>query len=167
MKIRLSGIVPESIVDGVGIRMVVFVQGCPHRCKGCHNPQTHEFDGGFESDTDDVILQMLQNPLLDGVTLSGGEPFCQAEALVRIAQSAHENGLNVWTYSGYTYEELSEIASHNQNVKQLLKETDVLVDGRFLLEERSWSTRFRGSSNQRLIDVPESLQSNHVILFTE
>ena len=155
MKFRIAGIANDSIVDGPGLRLTVFAQGCPHRCPGCHNPQTHDFAGGSEGDTDEIIAKIRKNPLLDGVTLSGGEPFCQPEACAEIARAARALGLNVWSYSGYTFEEITERGTEAQ--KALLRELDVLVDGRFELEKRSLECRFRGSSNQRLIDVPASL----------
>lgn len=153
MKIRLSGIVDESIVDGPGFRMAVFVQGCPHHCPGCHNPQTHDFEAGTWADTGELAQRALDNPLLDGITLSGGEPFCQPEACADIARRARAGGLNVWSYSGWTFEELLEKAE----CRVLLEQIDVLVDGRFLLDRRTLELRFRGSSNQRLIDVKRSL----------
>ena len=161
MKFRLAGIANDSIVDGPGLRFTVFTQGCPHHCPGCHNPQTHDFAGGSEGETDEIIAKIRKNPLLDGVTLSGGEPFCQPEACAEIARAAKGLGLNVWSYSGYTFEELIELGTEAQ--KALLREIDVLVDGRFELEKRSLECRFRGSSNQRLIDVPESLKMGYAV----
>lgn len=160
MNIRIAGIVNDSIVDGTGMRFTVFVQGCPHRCPGCHNPQTHDFESGTETDTDEIIARFRKNPLLDGITLSGGEPFCQSAACLELAGAAHVSGLNVWAYSGYTYEEL---LSGQADWRALLDEIDVLVDGRFQLEKRSLECRFRGSSNQRLIDVPCSLKRGSVV----
>ena len=159
MEIRISGIVDESIVDGPGFRMAVFVQGCPHHCPGCHNPQTHDFDGGTWMDTEDIVRRAIDNPLLDGVTLTGGEPFCQPEACAEIARQARQAGLNVWSYSGWTYEQLL----HKPECRCLLDQLDVLVDGPFVLEMRTLELRFRGSSNQRLIDVKRSLHENRTI----
>ena len=157
--IRLSGIVDESIVDGPGFRMAIFTQGCPHRCPGCHNPQTHDFNAGTWMETDDIVGRALENPLLDGVTLTGGEPFCQPEACADIARRAREKGLNVWCYSGWTYEALLE----KPECRCLLEAIDVLVDGRFMLEQCSLELRFRGSANQRLIDVKRSLEAGHAV----
>lgn len=151
MQIRIAGTMNDSIVDGPGLRYTVFTQGCPHGCPGCHNPQSHDFGGGRAVQTEEIIAQIWGNPLLDGVTLSGGEPFCQPEACLAIARAAHEAGLNVWAYSGYTYEQLLEKAPN------LLREVDVLVDGPFVLAQRSLEIKFRGSRNQRLIDVKRSL----------
>ena len=149
MKIRVSGLVPESIVDGEGIRFVVFTQGCPHHCEGCHNPQSHDFNSGTEYDTADIIAMIKRNPLIKGVTLSGGEPFCQSEACLEIAKAVHLMNKDVWCYTGY---ELHEIID-----SPLLKEVDVLVDGKFILAEKSLDLRFRGSRNQRIIKVKEIL----------
>ena len=159
MNIRISGIVDESIVDGPGFRTAVFVQGCPHGCPGCHNPQTHAFVGGTWMDTADIARRALENPLLDGVTFSGGEPFCQPEACAEIACQVKAAGLSVWSYSGWTFEQLLE----KPECRCLLEAIDVLVDGPFLLEKRTLELRFRGSSNQRLIDVPKSLDAGRAI----
>lgn len=153
MKIRISGIVNDSVVDGPGFRLAVFTQGCPHHCAGCHNPQTHDFEGGREIDTQEIIEKLRGNPLLDGITLSGGEPFCQGAACAELASATHALGLNVWTYSGYTYEQL---LAGDAEQRALLAETDVLVDGPFVLPQRTLELRFRGSANQRLIDVKAS-----------
>ena len=161
MKLRIAGIVNDSIVDGPGLRLTVFTQGCPHHCPGCHNPQTHDFGGGSEGDTAEIIAKMKKNPLLDGLTLSGGEPFVQPEACAELARAAHGLKLNVWSYSGYTFEELCEQGTDAQ--KALLRELDVLVDGRFELAKRSLDCRFRGSTNQRLIDVPKSLAAGEAV----
>ncbi len=163
MNIRIAGIVDDSIVDGPGFRLAVFTQGCPHDCPGCHNPDTHPFDGGKPDTTERIISQMLQNPLLDGVTLTGGDPFCQSAACAEIAEAAKKHGLNVWAYSGWTYEQLTEKAKTEPDVARLLNTTDILVDGPFILKQRTLELRFRGSKNQRLIDVPASLKSGQAV----
>lgn len=160
MNIRIAGLVNDSIVDGPGFRFTVFTQGCPHHCAGCHNPQTHDFQGGEDVDTEEIITRIRKNPLLDGITLSGGEPFCQSEACAEIAKAAKKMGLNVWSYSGYTFEEL---ISGKDEWRKLLQELDVLVDGRFELDKRTLECRFRGSWNQRLVDVPASIEQGSVI----
>lgn len=160
MKIRISSVVNDSIVDGKGIRLAVFTQGCIHNCQGCHNPQTHDLNGGEEVDVKKIIELIKENPLLDGITLTGGEPFLQAEQSAKIAEAAHSLGLNVWTYTGFTYEEI--MASHNDDFIGLLKETDVLIDGKFILSERSLELKFKGSKNQRIIDVKKTLESGEV-----
>ncbi|NLT15534.1 MAG: anaerobic ribonucleoside-triphosphate reductase activating protein [Clostridiales bacterium] len=161
---RIAGLVQDSIVDGPGLRFTVFTQGCPHRCEGCHNPETHDPDGGKEIPVDEVIKQMRSNPLTDGVTLSGGEPFAQAEDCAAIAEAAKKAGLNVWTYTGYTFEQLFNLS--DPDMKKLLNLTDVLVDGLFILAERSLAIKWRGSKNQRLIDVQKSLEAGHTIELT-
>ena len=154
MRISLSGVTGDSIVDGPGLRLTIFTQGCLHHCPGCHNPQTHDPEGGSWADTEDILAAAAENPLLDGITLSGGDPFLQPVPCLALAEGAHKIGLNVWTYTGYTWE-------------ALLKETDVLVDGPFLLAERSLELRFCGSRNQRLIDVKKSLAEDKVVLWEE
>ena len=164
-RLRVSGCVSDSIVDGPGMRYVVFVQGCPHHCPGCHNPQTHDPEGGSWADTEDILAAAAENPLLDGITLSGGDPFLQPVPCLALAEGAHKIGLNVWTYTGYTWEALLE--ENDAEKLALLKETDVLVDGPFLLAERSLELRFCGSRNQRLIDVKKSLAEDKVVLWEE
>lgn len=158
MLMRIAGFAQESIVDGPGWRLTVFCQGCPHLCEGCHNPETHLFTGGRIVDTTEIIGMMDSNPLLDGITLSGGEPFCQWEACEELAKAAHERGLNVWCYTGYTWRELMNGEAHS-----LLKSIDVLVDGPFIKKLRTLELPWRGSKNQRLIDVPKSLAQGQCV----
>ncbi|MBE5039676.1 anaerobic ribonucleoside-triphosphate reductase activating protein [Ructibacterium gallinarum] len=162
--LRISGIEPESIVDGPGIRYVVFVQGCPHHCKGCHNPQTHDFDGGHDQAIEEILDEIKKNPLLSGVTFSGGEPFCQPEPLTELGKEVKKLGLNLVCYSGYTFEELIKLSEKVPAVMELLQLSDLLVDGRFVLEEKSLMLKFRGSRNQRIVDVPASLAKGEVVL---
>lgn len=164
MLIRLAGLVPESYVDGPGIRFTVFVQGCPHHCKGCHNPETHDFNGGRLADVDKIFGKIIRDPLIKGVTFSGGEPFCQPEPLNYLAGLLKEKDYHVMSYSGYTFEELLEMSEKNSDVKGLLEKLDILVDGRFELSQRSLELKFKGSRNQRLIDVPKSLKEGRVVL---
>ena len=159
MDIRVAGIVDDSIVDGPGFRLTVFTQGCPHDCPGCHNPETHPFDGGKVMDTGAIVKMLSENPLLDGVTLSGGDPFCQPVPCAEIARAAKEIGLTVWAYSGWTFEELLA----RPDAMPLLETVDVLVDGPFVLAQRTLELRFRGSRNQRLIDVPASLAEGRAV----
>ena len=163
MEIRLAGLEPESIVDGPGYRFTVFVQGCPHNCPGCHNPQTHDFSGGHLADTDDVIAHLGKNPLVRGLTLSGGEPMMQPEPLYLIAKAAKEKGMNVWCYTGFTLEEL--LRENRADRMRLLSAVDVLVDGPFRSHERSLDLLYRGSKNQRLIDMPATLKSGTIRLY--
>ena len=164
MEIRIAGTVSESIVDGPGIRYVVFTQGCPHKCEGCQNPETHDFAGGRAVDTNELYAQCVDDPLHDGVTFSGGEPFCQAEALYELGTKLKKRGLDIMCYSGWTYEELLKKAETEEFVGKLLSITDILVDGRFVSEKRSLSLKFRGSENQRLIDVQQSLKKGCAVL---
>lgn len=164
MEIRINGTVQDSIVDGPGIRFAVFTQGCPHHCAGCHNPDTHDFAGGSLTDTERLISDLKRNPLLDGLTLSGGEPFCQPEACCELAQAAHRAGLNVWCYTGYTWEALTREADAARMA--LLREVDVLVDGPFILARRSLELKFCGSGNQRLIDVKATMNAGEIRLWT-
>lgn len=162
--IRLAGLVPESIVDGPGLRFAIFVQGCPHRCEGCHNPETHDFQGGRVADVDRIFEKIRQYPLIHGVTFSGGEPFCQPEPLAYLAEKLKEKGYHLMCYSGYTFEELLGRAGSDRNTERLLKCLDILVDGRFELPQRSLELKFRGSRNQRILDVPRSLAEGRAIL---
>lgn len=165
MQIRLAGLVGDSIVDGPGLRYSVFVQGCPHNCKGCHNPATHDFSGGYISDTEEIYQNILKNPLLDGVTFSGGEPFCQCLPLVDLAQKIKQPPfkLNIISYTGFTFEQLIKNANEQNGYMQLLGQLDYLVDGKFILEKRSLELNFCGSSNQRFLDVKKSLAQNMAI----
>ena len=164
-KLRVAGFVTESVVDGPGIRYTVFTQGCRHHCKGCHNPQTHDFSGGYEVDTDDLLEELIQDPLLQGVTFSGGDPFEQPAPLADLAAKVHKAGRDVMAYTGYTFEQLLERGEREPSVMDLLRQTDVLIDGRFVLELLDYDLRFRGSSNQRVIDVPQSLATGRVVTF--
>ena len=161
---KLAGINSESVVDGDGIRMTIFGQGCPHHCKGCHNPSTWDFSGGTETSPEAIIKMVKENPLLDGVTFSGGEPFVHAKDFAWIAKKVHQLGLSVWSFSGYTLEELQTLAQKDEGVASLLAEVDVLVDGRFILSKRDLSLRFRGSTNQRVIDMVETRKRGEVTL---
>lgn len=163
MDIRINGYVNDSIVDGPGLRFALFTQGCPHACPGCHNPQTHDLLGGRVADTGEIIALMRENPLLSGLTLSGGEPMLQPEACLLLAREARAMGLDVWVYSGYVYGDLLEMG---EAVNQLLAACDVLVDGPFILDQRSLTLPFRGSRNQRLIDLKASREAGQAVLYT-
>lgn len=161
MQIRLASYLQsDSIVDGEGIRTVIWTQGCPHHCPGCHNPMTHDFKGGFSCDVEEIKNDLAKLEGQDGITLSGGDPMFQAEACAEIAKYAKSIGLNVWCYTGYLYEQLV----NNSKAMELLKNVDVLVDGKFILEQRTLDGKFRGSKNQRVIDVQTSLRENKVCL---
>lgn len=160
MKLRLSGIVSNSVVDGTGMRMTIFTQGCPHNCKGCHNPQTHDFEGGYLEEISEIVDKFKKDPLLKGITLSGGEPFCQAEPLIELCGIIKALKKDIWAFSGYRYEQLlNEVTPCS---KELLKQVDVLVDDKFELDKMDLTLYFRGSSNQRIIDVQKSLKDGEI-----
>lgn len=165
MKIRLAAYLqPDSIVDGEGIRTVIWTQGCPHSCLGCHNPETHDINGGALVDLEEVyeIIDTLEGQ--DGITFSGGDPFMQSRECSEIAKYAKKKGYNIWAYTGYTLEQLLTLANTRPEIMDFLKEIDVLVDGKFELSKKSYNCIFRGSSNQRIIDVKKSLKLNKVVL---
>ena len=162
--IRIAGVVRESIVDGPGLRFTVFCQGCPHGCKGCHNVATHDFSGGYDCEIEKILAAIDQNPLLDGVTFSGGEPLCQPEEFYNLAVEIKKRNLNIMTYTGYTYEELMEMGKDNHWITDLLELTDLLVDGRYVEAERDLTLLFRGSRNQRVIDMNLTRQKGELTL---
>ena len=148
--LRLHGVAPESAVDGPGLRYAVFVQGCPHDCPGCHNPQSHDPRGGYAGDVRELLAAMKENPLLAGVTLSGGEPFAQAAPLAWLAAEVRALEKNVVTYSGYTLEHLLALARRDAAVWRLLSLTDLLIDGPYVQALRDLELPLCGSSNQRV-----------------
>jgi anaerobic ribonucleoside-triphosphate reductase activating protein len=162
--IRLSGIAYESLVNGPGMRRVFFAQGCKHNCKGCFNPDTHDFNGGEERDMDELIKDTLSNPILRGVTFSGGDPWEQADKFAYMAKAFKEKELDIWCYTGYTYEYIIENKDKKLDWNGLLNNIDVLVDGKFEQEKMQDGLKFRGSINQRIIDVKESLRLNEIII---
>lgn len=166
MKIRVSSSTTfDSIVDGPGLRMVIWTQGCIHNCKECHNPKTHDLLGGYEVETEEIIYDMKKLKLQKGITLSGGEPFLQPEPLKEISKEAKSNNLDVWAYTGFKLEELLDVNNTNRFKNlDLLKQVDILVDGRFEVSNKSYDLRFRGSSNQRIIDVQKTLKEKKIIL---
>jgi anaerobic ribonucleoside-triphosphate reductase activating protein len=161
---RIAGIVHESIVDGPGIRATVFFQGCPHRCAGCHNPQTWDLEGGTGYQVAELIARIKPNPLERGITFSGGEPFYQAEAAAAVAAWFQARGYNLWVYTGYLWEELLADLER-PGYRELLRLAEVLVDGRFCQELKQTGLLFRGSANQRLIDVGASLAAGQVVIW--
>lgn len=158
MQLRLSAVIKESIVDGPGMRYVVFAQGCPHKCVGCHNPKTHDFSGGFDVFVEDILKDFDSNPFLDGITLSGGEPFSQSGVMLELAKGIKARGKTVVAYSGWTYDELVSLSEKDRGIKKLLNCVDILIDGRY--EETSKDLRlvFRGSKNQSIVDVVKSME---------
>ncbi len=166
MKIRLAVnfLQEDSIVDGEGIRSVIWTQGCAHKCPGCHNPGTHSFEDGYLLDIDEVQSMIDDLEGQDGITFSGGDPFYQPEECTVLAKYARKKGLNIWCYTGFTYESLIKLSVNNSSIMDFLKEIDVLIDGPFLLEKRSLDAIFRGSTNQRIIDVKKSLNNKEIVL---
>ncbi|MCB6994473.1 anaerobic ribonucleoside-triphosphate reductase activating protein [bacterium 210820-DFI.6.37] len=165
--IRLAGIIRESIVDGPGFRFAIFCQGCPHNCPDCHNPETHDFFGGKETEFSRLLAEIDKNPLLAGVTFSGGEPFCQAEAFAALAQEIKKRDLNIVTFTGYTYEQLLRMAEEQPGVSELLACTDLLIDGPFIKEEKDLTLQFRGSRNQRILDMEKTRREGTPVLWEQ
>mgnify|MGYP002594245404 CR=1 FL=1 len=161
MQLRIAGTVENSIVDGEGIRYTIFVQGCPHGCPECHNPQTHSFEENKRVTLGQLMSEIKENPLLYGVTFSGGEPFCQAAALAELGKQVHDLGLNLVTYTGYTLEQL--LTDGREDWMALLNETDILIDGRFEADKKSYECRFRGSTNQRYLDAKASVAAGKAV----
>lgn len=180
-KINLYGTAPGSIVDGPGIRFGVFVQGCSHHCPGCHNPKSQPHVRGVEKTVSQILDEFDQEGSCAGVTLSGGEPFEQADVLYELASALKERNVNVWCYSGYLFDDLLAISrgedcpgaseycnkNHADAVGKLLANIDVLVDGEFVKEQMSYDALYRGSKNQRLIDLPKTLQAGHIVEWTQ
>ena len=161
--IRVSGIVGQSIVDGPGLRLVVFTQGCPHRCYKCHNPETHDFEGGYDLSIEEILGELDKNPLLKGLTLSGGEPLSHAAKLLPLARRVKQRGKDLICFTGYTLEELLAQMEGDPPLAELLAEVDLLVDGRYDHSQRDLTLRFRGSKNQRVLDLPASLARKEAV----
>lgn len=160
--IRIAGVERESITDGLGIRYVVFTQGCKHNCEGCHNKATHDFNGGEEVSIDSIIEDIKDSDYLDGVTISGGDPMYQPDKVLKLVRRIKdETGLNIWCFTGFKFEVLMD--TNNENIRELLKLIDVIVDGKFEIENKSLGLRFKGSTNQRIIDVQKSLKEKKII----
>lgn len=162
--LRIAGIMRESIVDGPGIRFAVFCQGCPHACPGCHNPETHDFNGGSEVSVERIIEEFDKNPLLAGITFSGGEPMCQPEGFAALGKLVKERGKTITIFSGYTLEQLLARAKENKATAELLMMCDVLIDGPFVQAKRDLTLQFRGSSNQRVIDMNRTRKEGKIVL---
>lgn len=164
MKIRLAAeCTVDSIVDGPGLRTTIWTQGCKHNCEGCHNKTTHDMSGGFETDIDELVTFIKQQELQSGVTLSGGDPFYQPEQILELTNKLKKNSINIWCYTGFVFENLVK----DELYKKVLNNIDVLVDGPFILSQKSLALLFRGSKNQRLIDVKETMKRNNIVLYKE
>lgn len=168
MTIRLAApLQSDSVVDGFGVRTVIWTQGCSHNCPFCQNPQTHDFEGGAEFEVEDIIEEINNLENQDGITLSGGDPLFQIEAITEIVKHAKSIGLNVWCYTGFTYEKILEMGKKNSKYLEFLNYLDVLVDGKFEIDKKDLNLLFRGSSNQRLINIPETLKQEKIVLIPE
>lgn len=161
--VNVAGIVRESIVDGPGFRFVIFCQGCPHGCKACHNPDTHAFKENKLIGVDELFKSIMKPRLGKGVTFSGGEPFCQAVPFAKLGEKLKAAGIDILIFTGYEYEELIKMAKYNESIMRLIKTADYIVDGKYKEELRDLSLKFRGSSNQRIIDVKKTLEACQVV----
>ena len=168
MHIRLaSELQTDSIVDGEGVRTVIWMQGCAHNCFNCHNPSTHSFDGGFLKEIGELKKEMDLLEGQDGITLSGGDPFFQIDGALEIAQYAKSIGFSVWSYTGFRFEQLLKRSKKEEQLFRLLQNIDVIIDGKFEDELKSYDCIFRGSSNQRIIDVAKSLKEDKPVLLNK
>ena len=166
MKIRLAAYLQtDSIVDGEGIRTVIWTQGCPHNCYGCHNPDTHDPNGGALIDVEEIKEHLKSLEGQDGITFSGGDPMMQIDECLEIAKFAKGLGLNIWCYTGYTFDRdvTGNMFNNWEETKELMSYIDVIVDGKFQEDKKDLNLKFRGSSNQRIIDVQKSLKVHKVI----
>ncbi|MCX7950804.1 MAG: anaerobic ribonucleoside-triphosphate reductase activating protein [Clostridiales bacterium] len=159
MKLRIAGLSKESVVDGPGIRYVIFAQGCLHNCRGCHNPNTHPIDGGYLVELDEIYNDIINNKFIDGVTFSGGDPFVQIDEFIELAKRLKKHNINIMCYTGYIYEDIIK----HEKYKEILNYLDTLVDGKFILERKTLKKPYVGSDNQRIIDVQKSLKQNKII----
>ena len=166
MKLNINNYISESYVDGPGIRFTVFTQGCIHNCPGCHNPQTHDFNKGVYFDNEKIVELMNKNPLIEGLTLSGGDPLMQIDECLDLAKMVKNQDKNydIVLYTGYTFEQIIEMGKNNDNLMELLKYIDYLIDGPFILKLRDLELNYCGSSNQRVIDVQKTLKENKIII---
>ena len=163
MEIRLAAdLQADSIVDGTGIRTVIWTQGCPHNCPGCHNTCTHDFNGGFLKTIEEIKKEIINLEGQTGITFSGGDPICQIEQCLEIAKFVKENNLDIWCYTGYTFEQLIIMSKKNSKISDFLNLVDILVDGKFIQEDKSLNLYFKGSRNQRVIDVKKSLSEGKI-----
>lgn len=159
---KILDIVHDSIVDGIGLRIVIFFSGCPHKCKGCHNPQSWNINNGHYYTINEVINEIKSNKIIQGITFSGGEPFYQQiNEIIELAKILKNMNYNIWAYSGYSFEKIIK----DKNKFKLLQYIDVLVDGKYIEEQRDLTLKFKGSLNQRIIDVQQSLKQNKIILW--
>ena len=161
---RYNKIRKMDISNGPGVRVSIFEQGCSFNCKNCFNPETHSFDGGEIMDMDKLIKDVLDNPMLKGVTFSGGDPIEQADSFSYMAKVFKNSNLNIWCYTGYTFEELLEAMKIDTSLRDFLNNIDVLVDGKFEINNKKEGLKYKGSSNQRIIDVKKSLDTGDIVV---
>ncbi|MDR0985798.1 MAG: anaerobic ribonucleoside-triphosphate reductase activating protein [Mycoplasmataceae bacterium] len=161
-QIRLSGIAPQSLVNGQGLRKVYFSQGCTHHCKGCFNPETWSFKDGQLFDINKLVDTLKDESYLDGVTFSGGDPLQQAEPFSYLAEKVKQLGMNIWCYTGYTWNQVVELMSKDKYVNKLIRHLDIIVDGIFVESLKDDKLKYRGSSNQRIIDVQQTLKDKKI-----
>ena len=167
-KLQVAGFLDNSLANGKGLRSVLFTSGCKHNCKGCHNKPMQSFEYGEEVPVSVVFDRIKSNkPLIKGVTFSGGEPFEQAENLSKLAKLVKDEGINIWCYTGYTFEYMIKSLDEKQGWRELLSCIDVLVDGKFEQDKWDAELKYKGSSNQRIIDVKASISLKQVILFND
>lgn len=158
--LKIADTFDGSITDGTGLRYVIFVQGCAHECKGCHNPETWDFNCGKNASTEDLFNEITEDPIIDGITFSGGDPMYQAKECTELAKLIKEKtDLSIWCYTGFTYEEVLK----DKSMSEFLNYIDVLVDGLFINELKSLELDFKGSSNQRVIDIKETRKRNSIV----
>lgn len=160
--LNIAGFNKNSITDGPGFRFVIFAQGCIHNCKGCHNPETHSFGTGTDYTAAQIIAMIKKNPMIKGVTLSGGDPFCQPKQFAALAADLKKQGYEICAFTGYLFEKLIEDKTDDKYT--LLQNVDILIDGPFIEAEKSMELKFKGSANQRTIDVAKSLEAGKAIL---
>ena len=158
---KILDIVHDSIVDGIGLRTVIFFAGCPHKCKNCHNPESWDINNGYDITKEQIIEEIKNNPITQGITLSGGDPFYQAEEVKELAKELKTLSYNIWIYTGYTFEEI--YYGDDKSAKELLELCDVLIDSKYIDELKDLRLAFKGSSNQRIIDIQETIKNNKII----
>lgn len=161
--IRIANVIDDSIVDGPGIRMTIFFQGCAHNCEGCFNKETWDFNGGHLCDIEKIYDAAMKNPLLQGITLSGGDPIYQVSGALKLVNLFKNTDLDIMVYTGFTYEELLEMSKNNEDLQAFLQKIDYLVDGKFDINKKDIGLKFRGSSNQRIIDIKKTILNNKII----
>ena len=166
-KIRLFGVANDSIVDGPGLRYSIYTQGCPHHCAGCHNPESWAMEAGEVTTIGALVDDIQKNQLIHNVTISGGDPFVQAKSVSLLVKELKTNGYTVWIYSGWTLEELTEMAKESDSIDDILNSVDVLVDGKFIESQKSLELKWKGSSNQRVIDMVKSRKQNKIVLWQD